>query len=55
MLLLDASLSSTYAPVVAEAKGAGVPLVFASSVCPKDVYPPAERRPVLHHGFRLDL
>ena len=41
VLLLDASLSSTYAPVVAEAKGAGVPLVFASSVCPKDVYPPA--------------
>ena len=41
VLLLDASLSSTYAPVVAEAKGAGVSLVFASSVCPKDVYPPA--------------
>jgi branched-chain amino acid transport system substrate-binding protein len=41
VLLLDASLSSTYAPVVAEAKVAGVPLVFASSVCPKDVYPPA--------------
>jgi branched-chain amino acid transport system substrate-binding protein len=41
VLLLDASLSSTYAPVVAEAKSAGVPLVFASSVCPKDVYPPA--------------
>ena len=29
VLLLDASLSSTYAPVVAEAKGAGVPLVTA--------------------------
>ena len=41
MLLIDASLSSTYAPVVAEAKSAGVPLLFASSVCPKDVYPPA--------------
>jgi ABC-type branched-subunit amino acid transport system substrate-binding protein len=41
VLLLDASLSSTYAPVMAEAKGAGVPLVFASSVCPKEVYPPA--------------
>ena len=41
VLLLDASLSSTYAPVVAEAKSAGVPLVFASSVCPKEVYPPA--------------
>ena len=42
ILLINASLSSTYAPVVAEAKRAGVPLLFASSVCPKDVYPPAE-------------
>ena len=41
VLLLDASLSSTYGPVVAEAKSAGVPLIFASSVCPKGVYPPA--------------
>lgn len=42
VLMLNASLSSTYAPVVAETKRAGVPLIFASSVCPKDVYPPAE-------------
>ena len=42
ILLLNASLSSTYAPVVAEAKRAGVPVLFASSVCPKDVYPPAD-------------
>lgn len=41
MLLMNASLSSTYAPVVAEAKRAGVPLLFASGVCPKEVYPPA--------------
>lgn len=41
VLMINASLSSTYAPVVAEAKNAGVPLLFASSVCPKDVYPPA--------------
>ncbi len=41
VLMMNASLSSTYAPVVAEAKNAGVPLLFASSVCPKDVYPPA--------------
>jgi ABC-type branched-subunit amino acid transport system substrate-binding protein len=40
-LMLNASLSSTYAPVVAEARNAGVPLLFASSVCPKEVYPPA--------------
>ena len=42
ILLMNASLSSTYAPVVAEAKRAGVPLLFASGVCPKDVYPPAD-------------
>jgi branched-chain amino acid transport system substrate-binding protein len=42
ILLINASLSSTYAPVIAEAKTAGVPLMFSSSVCPKDVYPPAQ-------------
>ena len=42
VLLINASLSSTYAPVIAEAKNAGVPLMFSSSVCPKDVYPPAQ-------------
>lgn len=42
ILMLNASLSSTYAPMVAEAKRAGVPVLFASSVCPKDVYPPAD-------------
>src|SRR5262245_35146822 len=34
VLLINASLSSTYAPVVNEAKNAGVPLLFAASVCP---------------------
>ena len=42
ILLINASLSSTYAPVVAEAKRANVPLLFASGVCPKEVYPPAD-------------
>ena len=42
VLMLNASLSSTYAPVIAETENAGVPLMFASSVCPKDVYPPAK-------------
>jgi branched-chain amino acid transport system substrate-binding protein len=42
ILMLNASLSSTYAPMVAEAKRANVPVLFASSVCPKDVYPPAD-------------
>ncbi len=42
VLMISASLSSTYAPVVAETKRAGVALLFASGVCPKDVYPPAD-------------
>lgn len=42
ILLVNATLSTTYAPVVAEAKRAGVPLLFASGVCPKEVYPPAD-------------
>ncbi|MDX2201471.1 MAG: ABC transporter substrate-binding protein [Hyphomicrobiaceae bacterium] len=42
VLLINASLSSTYAPVVAEAKRAETPILFASSVCPKETYPPAD-------------
>ena len=42
ILLLNTSVSSTYAPVVAEAKRAGVPLYFAGAVCPKETYPPAD-------------
>jgi len=40
MLLIESSLSSTYGPVIAEAKRAGVPLWFAGAVCPKDTHPP---------------
>jgi len=42
VLLLNTSVSSTYAPVVAESKRAGVPLYFAGAVCPKETYPPAD-------------
>jgi branched-chain amino acid transport system substrate-binding protein len=42
VLVINASLSSTYAPMIAETKSAGVPLLFASGVCPQSVYPPAE-------------
>jgi branched-chain amino acid transport system substrate-binding protein len=42
MLMVNASLSSTYAPVIAETKSAEVPLLFASGVCPQSVYPPAD-------------
>lgn len=41
VLMINASLSSTYAPVIAESKRAGVPLLFAGGVCPTSVYPPA--------------
>jgi branched-chain amino acid transport system substrate-binding protein len=41
ILLINASLSSTYAPVIAESRNAKIPLMFASGVCPKEVYPPA--------------
>jgi branched-chain amino acid transport system substrate-binding protein len=40
VLMVNASLSSTYAPVIAETKNASVPLLFASGVCPPSVYPP---------------
>ena len=42
VLLVNASLSSTYAPVVAESARAKIPLLFASGVCPKESYPTAE-------------
>lgn len=51
VIILNASLSSTYAPVIAETKNAGVPLLFASSVCPKSVYPPAEPLQFCTTGF----
>jgi ABC-type branched-subunit amino acid transport system substrate-binding protein len=40
MLLIDSSLSSTYGPVIAEARRANVPLWFAGAICPKDTHPP---------------
>jgi ABC-type branched-subunit amino acid transport system substrate-binding protein len=41
-LLVLSSLSSTYAPVIAESKRANVPLLLMGAVCPKEVYPPAD-------------
>lgn len=55
VLLLNSSLSSTYAPVVAEAKRAGVPLYFAGSVCPKDTYPPADPLQFCSTAFGANL
>ncbi len=42
-MVVSASLSSTYAPIIAEAKRAEVPVLFAGSVCPKEVFPPADK------------
>lgn len=42
VMIVNTSLSSTYAPMVSESKRAGVPLLFAGAVCPKEVYPPAD-------------
>jgi branched-chain amino acid transport system substrate-binding protein len=40
-LLINSSLSSTYAPMLAETKRALVPVLFMGAVCPKEVLPPA--------------
>jgi ABC-type branched-subunit amino acid transport system substrate-binding protein len=40
VVLVNTSLSSTYAPMLAETRRAGVPVLFVGSVCPKEVMPP---------------
>lgn len=42
LLVMNASMSSTYAPMVADTAKTGMPLFFAGSVCPREVYPPAK-------------
>ena len=41
-MVLNVATSSTYAPMVAETRRAGVPLYFAGAVCPQEVFPPAD-------------
>lgn len=55
VLLMNSSLSSTYAPMVAEAKRAKVPLYFAGAVCPKDTYPPADPMQFCSTAFGANL
>ena len=55
LVLLNTSLSSTYAPMVAESKRAGVPLYFAGSVCPKETYPPADPLQFCSTAFGANL
>ncbi len=40
ILMLNASLSSTYAPMIQVSKRYKIPIFFAGSVCPAEVYPP---------------
>ncbi|MGD9920631.1 MAG: ABC transporter substrate-binding protein, partial [Pseudorhodoplanes sp.] len=40
-LIIHSGLSSTFAPTLAEAQRAGVPVLFVGSACPKEVHPPA--------------
>ena len=42
LMIINVSLSSTYAPMVAESRRARVPLYFAGAVCPTETYPPAD-------------
>lgn len=55
VLLMNSSLSSTYAPMVAEARRANVPLYFAGSVCPKETYPPADALQFCSTAFGANL
>ena len=55
VLLVNTSLSSTYAPMVAEAKRAKVPLYYAGAVCPKDTYPPADPLQFCSTAFGANL
>ena len=51
VLMVNSSLSSTYAPTINEAKRAGVPLLFAASACPAEVFPPADKNMFCTTGF----
>jgi len=55
LMLVNSSLSSTYAPMVAESKRANIPLYFAGSVCPKETYPPADPLQFCSSAFGANL
>jgi ABC-type branched-subunit amino acid transport system substrate-binding protein len=42
VIIVNASLSSTYEPMINETKRAGAPLLFGGSVCPPQVFPKAD-------------
>jgi ABC-type branched-subunit amino acid transport system substrate-binding protein len=55
VMLINTSLSSTYAPMIAEARRANVPLYFGGSVCPKETYPPADPMLFCSSAFGANL
>ena len=44
ILMLNASLSSTFAPMIQVAQKSNIPILFAAAVCPAEVYPPKPNR-----------
>src|SRR3954469_1251032 len=55
VLLMNSSLSSTYAPMVAEAKRETVPFYSAGPFCPKAPYPPADPMQFCSTAFGANL
>jgi branched-chain amino acid transport system substrate-binding protein len=55
LMLVNSSLSSTYAPMVVESRRANVPLFFGGSVCPKETYPPADPLQFCSSAFGANL
>ena len=53
-LLINSSFSSTYGPVIAEAKRGKVPLWFVGAVCPKETHPP-KADPLLYCSTGFDF
>src|SRR5919204_2591041 len=41
LLLINASISPTYKPVMTEAEASKTPLLFGGGVCPREAFPPA--------------
>jgi branched-chain amino acid transport system substrate-binding protein len=41
LLLINASISATYKPVMTEAEATKTPLLFGGGVCPREAFPPA--------------
>jgi ABC-type branched-subunit amino acid transport system substrate-binding protein len=55
VMLINTSLSSTYAPMISESRQASVPLYFGGSVCPKETYPPADPLQFCSSAFGANL